>query len=100
MTSKKELKENLLGDRELFLDQEIQFKLTIFGRLLNEKLTEEEIERYESQYGNDPRRLCETLDKQFDKKGIRIGQVPGEWIKKYNKFKDEEEKKGKENDSN
>ena len=100
MISKKELKETLLGDRELFLDQEIQFKFCVYGRLLNERLTEEEKERYESQYGNDPRRLCKTLDKQFNKKGIRIGSVPREWIKKYNRFKDEEEKKGKENDNN
>jgi len=45
MASKKELKENLLSDRGLFLDQEIQFKLCIYGRLLNERLTEEEKER-------------------------------------------------------
>ncbi|MBA7580283.1 hypothetical protein ES695_11655 [Candidatus Atribacteria bacterium 1244-E10-H5-B2] len=93
MSGKKELKETLLGDRELFLDQEIQFKLTIIGRMLNERLTEEEKERFESQYGNDPRRLCKTLDKQFDKKGMRIGSAPGEWIRKYNKFERESDER-------
>jgi hypothetical protein len=75
MASKKELKETLLGDRGLFLDQEIQFKLCVYGRLLNERLTEEEKERYESQYGNDPKRLCKTLDKQFNKKVLTIDKM-------------------------
>jgi len=98
--SKKEIKETLLGDRELFLDQEIQFKLTVLGWAIGTKLTEEERERFRNQYGNNYRLLCKNLKKQFNKKGIRIGHVPGEWIRKYNKFANEEEKRRKENDNN